>query len=220
MLDGVLASKLLRHIIVTQDITRAYLLARGVSPQKITLIYGGVMHARYVDEKAPIRAYYPKKPLLDVAFVAHKYMPQAPNKGFPDFCGLASNLAADPAIAWHVAGPVWVETDETGEVARRLVYRMQIERGVRTRFAVGYQIRDPDSGRLKDIVRYGDARGFFHRHNAGFPPGNDHIPINLPPGIDELEYIEADLDAHADEYEAEAVRLGYEVSEDDDETDP
>jgi hypothetical protein len=34
MLDGVLASKLLRLIIVTQDITRAYLLARGVSPQK------------------------------------------------------------------------------------------------------------------------------------------------------------------------------------------
>ncbi len=111
MLDPILASKQLRHIIVTQDITRTYLLERGVSPQKITLIYGGVMNARYVDEKAPLRVYYPKKPVLDVAFVAHKYMPEAPNKGFPDFCRLASNLAGDPAFAWHVAGHGFSDDD-------------------------------------------------------------------------------------------------------------
>jgi lipopolysaccharide transport system ATP-binding protein len=118
MLDPILASKMLRQIIVTQDITRTYLIERGVPPHKITLIYGGVMNARYVDEKAPSRAYYPKKPLLDVAFVAHKYMPQAPNKGFPDFCRLAANLAGDPAFAWHVAGHGFSDDDWPAALTR------------------------------------------------------------------------------------------------------
>ncbi len=72
---------------------------------------------------------------------------------------------------------------------------------------------------MKDIVRYDDAHGFFHRHSPGFPPGNEHIPINLEPGTTELEYSLKDLEAHAAEYEAEALRTGYEVDKDEDATD-
>lgn len=94
---------------------------------------------------------------------------------------------------------------------------MQIENGVRTRFCVGYQIRDPVSGRLKDIVRYDDAGGVPHRHSAGFPPGRDHIPLNVIPGL-EMDFVQADLAENANLYEAEAVRYGYEVAEDADDT--
>jgi hypothetical protein len=97
--------------------------------------------------------------------------------------------------------------------SRQIAYRLQVEHGQRVRFCVGYQIRDPQTGRLKDIVRYDDSGGYFHRHSAGFPPGNDHIAVNVLPGL-EFDYIDADLAANAKLYEAEAVRYGYEVSED------
>lgn len=107
-----------------------------------------------------------------------------------------------------------VAFDEHGLIRKQVAYRMQIENGERTRFCVGYQVRDPIDGRLKDIVRYDDAGGRFHRHSAGFPPGSDHIPIDVLPGL-EFDYIDADLAARANHYEAEAVRYGYEVPEED-----
>ena len=103
--------------------------------------------------------------------------------------------------------------DAHGQITKQVVYRFQVENGQRTRFCVGYQVRDPLSGRLKDIVRYDDAGGTFHRHSAGFPPGPDHIPLEVLPGL-EFDVIEADLAANANLYEAEAVKYGYEVKED------
>jgi hypothetical protein len=103
--------------------------------------------------------------------------------------------------------------DALGRIQKQIAYRIQIENGVRVRFCVGYQVRDPISGRLKDIVRYDDAGGAFHRHSAGFPPRSDHITLEVLPGL-EFDYIEADLAANANLYEADAVRYGYEVEED------
>ncbi len=118
MLDPVIASPLFRHVIVTQNITRTYLRDRGVPSEKITLIYGGVMNARYVDAPAPSRPYYPQKPLFDIAFIAHKYMPNGANKGFPEFCALASRFVDDRTIAWHVVGHDFDEGDWPTELAR------------------------------------------------------------------------------------------------------
>jgi lipopolysaccharide transport system ATP-binding protein len=118
MLDPVIASPLLRNVIATQNITRTYLRDRGVPPEKITLIYGGVMNARYIDAHAPPRPYYPQKPVLDVAFIAHKYVPMGANKGFPEFCALASRFADDPTIAWHVVGHNFEDLDWPTELAR------------------------------------------------------------------------------------------------------
>ena len=111
MLDPVLASPFLRHVIATQTITQTYLRDRGVPPEKIALIYGGVMNSRYVDGPAPARAYFPEKSQLDVAFIAHKYMPLGANKGFPEFCALASRLADDSTISWHIVGHGFGEED-------------------------------------------------------------------------------------------------------------
>ena len=111
MLDPVIASPFFRHAIATQQITRTYLRDRGVPPEKISLIYGGVMNSRYVDERAPERPYYPHTPTLDVAFIAHKYMPLGANKGFPEFCELASRFADDAHIAWHVVGHDFTDAD-------------------------------------------------------------------------------------------------------------
>jgi hypothetical protein len=81
---------------------------------------------------------------------------------------------------------------------------------------VAFQIPDPGTGRLKDIVRYDDYGGFLHRHSAGFPPGTDHIKITVPPGHTAWDYIQADILTNANHYEADAVRYGYEVSDEED----
>ena len=118
MLDPVIASPFFRHAIATQQITRTYLRDRGVPPEKISLIYGGVMNPRYVEAPAPARPYYPQKPTLDIAFIAHKYVPMGANKGFPEFCGLAARFAADADIAWHVVGHGFTDADWPSELPR------------------------------------------------------------------------------------------------------
>lgn len=119
-----------------------------------------------------------------------------------------------PRATYNKEFPIDFGFGENGEVTKRIVYRMQNESGQRIRFCVGYQVRDPQTGRLKDIVRYDDAHGYLHRHSAGFPPGRDHIRVNLPPGVTDFGYITTDIMENADLYEAEAVRYGYEVPED------
>jgi hypothetical protein len=112
--------------------------------------------------------------------------------------------------------PVPFAFDENGNVSKRIMYRFQIENGKRIRWCIAYQILEPGTGRLKDIVRYDDYGGFLHRHSAGFPPGKDHIRITVPPGRTESEYIQADILNNANLYEADAVRYGYEVSDEED----
>ncbi len=121
-----------------------------------------------------------------------------------------SNLAR---VTYNLEWAVPLVVDEQGEVVREAAFRLQIERGRRVRFAIALRIRDERDGRMKDIVRYDDCRG-FHRHAPGFPPRRKHEWISLPPG-DEFDFIEADFNANADHYEQEARRTGFEVTDDD-----
>jgi hypothetical protein len=121
-----------------------------------------------------------------------------------------------PRPTYNKEYPVPFAFDENGNVSKQIMYRFQIENGERIRWCIALQIPEPGTGRLKDIVRYDDYGGFLHRHSAGFPPGKDHIGITVPPGHTELDYIQADIMNNANFYEADAVRYGYEVSDEGD----
>ena len=120
-------------------------------------------------------------------------------------------------VTYNLEWSIPLVFDAHGEVVRETAFRLQIEHGRRVRFAVALRIRDERDGRMKDIVRYDDFGG-FHRHAPGFPPRRKHEWINLRPG-EELDFIEADLDANADTYEKAARTIGFEVTDDEPEAD-
>jgi len=109
-LKRVLASPLLRHVIATQPITQLYLqdfaAAHGLALPPCTLVPGGVASARYFAPDAPPHQpwFGEGKAVMDIAFVAEKYMPDGANKGWPAFVDALRTLADRPQIRWHVVG--------------------------------------------------------------------------------------------------------------------
>ena len=109
-LKRVLASPLLRHVIATQPITQLYLqdfaAAHGLPLPPCTLIAGGVASERYFAPDAPPHApwFGEGKAVMDIAFVAEKYMPDGANKGWPAFVDALRTLADRPQLRWHVVG--------------------------------------------------------------------------------------------------------------------
>jgi lipopolysaccharide transport system ATP-binding protein len=113
-LARLLGSPLLRSLIVTQDVTRAYVAARAPAHLPITEIFGVVANPDYF-EPAPARTWFGNgKSACDVAFVAENYMRVGENKGFPAFVAAISALFAaspsegapdaPPPLAVHVVG--------------------------------------------------------------------------------------------------------------------
>ncbi len=107
--------------------------------------------------------------------------------------------------------PVTIDSDTQGEFKRGYIVRMQVENGVRVRFAVSLQVRDLVSGRLKEIARYDDFRG-FHRH---LPPDPDvHEWLEGVPEADQVRFAIRDIALNADKYANHAQAAGYEAPED------
>lgn len=110
-LARVLASPLLRGVIVTQSVTREYLKPRVRASLPLEEIFGVVSNPLYFEPaRAPRPWHGAGKPSLDVAFVAEKYMARGENKGFPAFVeGVSRWRAALPpaladAVRVHVVG--------------------------------------------------------------------------------------------------------------------
>lgn len=107
-LRRVLGSPWFRQVIVTQPLTREYLLSRGLCPaERIESVFGVVLPADRFDElDLPRRIYGKDKDTIDVCFVAHKYMPGGVDKGYDVFLAVARILAPrHPALRFHVVGP-------------------------------------------------------------------------------------------------------------------
>lgn len=113
-LRQVMNSPLFRHVIVTQNVTRDYLLRHGFcQPEQITLVYGVVL-----PEKSPQSVSTSDRPILgqgkdtfDICFVAHKYTARGVDKGYDTFITAARLLTTQlPQVRFHVVGP-FDETD-------------------------------------------------------------------------------------------------------------
>lgn len=106
-LQEVCRSPLLRRVLVTQEVTREYLLQSGrCPPEKIVLVYGAPLPAARYRAESPPRHRYPEgKSTFDVCFVALRYMRHGVDKGYPTFVAVARALAAvADDVRFHVVG--------------------------------------------------------------------------------------------------------------------
>jgi hypothetical protein len=124
-LRHVLLSDLCRSVIVTQTITRDYILDRiGCDPRKVAWIFGGVFdsHVRF-DFQRDKKLYPTHKNTLDLCFVAQKYVADPAAKGYDEFVEIARRLAPEnPHLRFHVVGNYDVEDLPLGEVAERFSF--------------------------------------------------------------------------------------------------
>jgi glycosyltransferase involved in cell wall biosynthesis len=107
-LREVFSSSLLTKVIVTQKVTREYLLDRGyIDPSRIEFIYGGVFPSDGLASGTLEKPRYPEdKKTFDMCFVAFKYMKMGLDKGYDVFVAVARELGrACPDIRFHVVGP-------------------------------------------------------------------------------------------------------------------
>ena len=106
----VLASPLLKAIIVTQPVVQNYLaqlaIAHGLRLPPLHLIQGVVANPDYFN--TDLTQHGPRygfgKEALDVCFVAENYMAGAANKGFPEFVQAMQGLNNVPQLRMHLVG--------------------------------------------------------------------------------------------------------------------
>lgn len=111
MLRRIMTSSCFRGVIVSQDITKQYLLKKSFcSPDKISYVYGGFVQFDKSEVK-PKLLYKKDKKTFDVCFVAAKYTEQGIDKGFDLFIEAAKELVQKAEdIRFHVVGN-FTETD-------------------------------------------------------------------------------------------------------------
>jgi glycosyltransferase involved in cell wall biosynthesis len=123
-LARVLRSPGFRKVIVTQNLTRDYLLDKQLCREdQIAFVYGGLFP---VDELAraapPRRAFRRDKEGMDVCFVAFKYTLRGEDKGFDVFLECVRRLLSRlPDARFHVVGNFGPE-DAAGLDDRRLIF--------------------------------------------------------------------------------------------------
>jgi len=105
MLRRIFCSGLFRKVIVTQELTRDYLLSSGLtSAAEIEYVYGGIVQFKKMDVRRKIR-YGEHKGTFDVCFVASKYSNRGVDKGYDLFIAAAKELVKSTKdIMFHVVG--------------------------------------------------------------------------------------------------------------------
>ncbi|QFR34840.1 glycosyltransferase [Ancylobacter sp. TS-1] len=106
-LRKIFSSPMFRKVIVTQTISRDYLLRKSLcEPDSIEFIYGVVTpEANLAPPDAAHLHYKYGKDTLDICFTAHKYTPDGHDKGYDIFLDVARALAARfEDCRFHVVG--------------------------------------------------------------------------------------------------------------------
>ncbi len=124
-LRRVVLSNHCRKVIVTQQISRDYLIERiGCDPTRIELIFGGVFEScGDFDFHRDKKIFGDQKNTLDICFVAHKYSDDLVSKGYQPFVAIALELArADSRLRFHVVGDYNADDVPVGEAAERFTF--------------------------------------------------------------------------------------------------
>ena len=123
MLRRIMGARSFRKVIVTQKVTRDYLLDRSLcAPEQIEFIYGGVFPHYSSAASAKVR-FAESKDSFDVCFVAHKYMPGGYDKGYDVFVEVVRRLAnAYPRMRFHVVGPFTPDDGNVSDQRRQVTF--------------------------------------------------------------------------------------------------
>lgn len=122
-LRRVFASRFFRKVVVTQAITRDYLLSKEFcDPAQMEFVYGGVLPSDLYDaESVPKKFCGRDKDTFDICFVANKYMPRGVDKGYDVFIDVARILSAQIEQArFHVIGGFGPEEIDVGDLGDRI----------------------------------------------------------------------------------------------------
>ena len=164
----VLASPLLKAIIVTQPVVENYLnlLAQTHSLRlpPLHLIQGVVANPDYFNAK--LTQHGPRygfgKEVLDVCFVAENYMAGAANKGLPEFVKAMQGLKDLPQLRIHLVGGGYSDADyQVPRLASSIEYHGRLSTTQLREFFVN-----------ADIIVSPNRPGLLHAGNFdGFPTG-------------------------------------------------
>jgi len=111
MLKKVFKSPFFKKVIVTQKVTKDYLLKKGFCNEKdIEFVFGIVTPIEKLSIEMKNKRHYGfEKETLDICFVAHKYTPFGEDKGYDVFVEAAKKISnLHDNICFHVVGP-WNE---------------------------------------------------------------------------------------------------------------
>ncbi len=142
-LRRVLSSPAFRKVIVTQPITRDYLLGKSLcDPSQIEFVFGGVVPSdRFSAMTASRRRFGADKETLDVCFVANKYMPGGVDKGYDVFLGAARLLVERHRnVHFHVVGPFDKSDGDVSGLSDRLTFHGMQQTAFFEKFYAGMDI--------------------------------------------------------------------------------
>ena len=114
-----------RKVIVTQNVTRDYLLRKEFCKrEEIEFIYGVAVLSDTLEEVSGRRARYRiNKETLDICFVENKYTPPVVYKGYDRFIASARILSRrHPEARFHVVGNFTEKDAEVGDLCGRITF--------------------------------------------------------------------------------------------------
>ena len=158
-LARICASPCLKHMIVTQSRTDAYIGNRHSHVPR-TFVFGCVINPMYLAEDSAQRTWFGHgKATLDVCFVAEKYMAHGSNKGFPAFVDAARQVAsAIPGARLHVCGGFTPDDWPLAELSGRMQFHGRLAtRELRTFFAAMDIVASPN---VPFVISPGNFDGF------------------------------------------------------------
>ena len=122
-LKRIFGSPFFRKVIVTQKVTKDYLLKKKLCDRdSIKFMYGYTAPMHNYDPEN--RRFYPNgKNTLDICFVANKYMPGGLDKGYDTFIKVAHKLSKKYSfIRYHVVGNFDEHDMDITEIKERIVF--------------------------------------------------------------------------------------------------
>jgi glycosyltransferase involved in cell wall biosynthesis len=124
-LSRVLLSPMFRKVVVTQNVTRDYLLRKKFCQEDQIEFTFGVVTLSDVLREAPANRfrYGVNKGVVDICFVANKYVPGGLDKGYDRFVACARTLSRRyPGARFHVVGNFTRQDADVADLGDRITF--------------------------------------------------------------------------------------------------
>jgi glycosyltransferase involved in cell wall biosynthesis len=124
-MSRVFESPFFRKVIVTQNVTRDYLLRKKFCrADQIEFIFGVVVSSNVLnDDSHPKIRYGLDKKTLDICFVANKNVPRGADKGYDRFIEAARILGTRHSqVRFHVVGQLTEKDVEVGDFSNKITF--------------------------------------------------------------------------------------------------